>query len=183
MAEAMRTYFQRYRFTHPTTENFLTTIEEVAIAHNRATPTRTILPNLPGTGQVINVGSSLRPFLNQAVYGTQVMDYAIENLHSDPVQWWRPDLKQTTFRSAFTIHRIGDFLISVPIQVTFTGGKVLHETWTPNPTDKRPLAHLHLHRPAKIQSAELDPPTSSNSTATASTTATPPSPTPLQPAN
>ncbi len=157
MAEAMRTYFQRYRFTHPTTENFLTTIEEVAIAHNRATPTRTILPNLPGTGQVINVGSSLRSFLNQAVYGTQVMDYAIENLHSDPVQWWRPDLKQTTFRSAFTIHRIGDFLIPIPIQVTFTDGKVLQETWTPNPTENDRWHTYTYTGPAKIQSAELDP--------------------------
>src|SRR6202042_982062 len=31
MDEAMRTWFQRYRFTHPTTEDFLRTIEEVAI--------------------------------------------------------------------------------------------------------------------------------------------------------
>ena len=28
----MRTYFMRYRFTHPTTEDFLRTIEEVAVA-------------------------------------------------------------------------------------------------------------------------------------------------------
>jgi ubiquinone/menaquinone biosynthesis C-methylase UbiE len=37
MDEAMRTYFLRYRFTHPTTEDFLRTIEEVAIKNGRAT--------------------------------------------------------------------------------------------------------------------------------------------------
>ncbi len=36
MDEAMRTYFLRYRFTHPTTEDFLRTIEEVAIARGKA---------------------------------------------------------------------------------------------------------------------------------------------------
>src|SRR5260370_18563976 len=39
MDEAMRTYFLRYRFTHPTTEDFLRTIEQVAIAHGKALPT------------------------------------------------------------------------------------------------------------------------------------------------
>src|SRR5713226_8549438 len=45
MDEAMRTYFMRYRFTHPTTEDFLRTIEEVAIARGKAlstTPTSVI---------------------------------------------------------------------------------------------------------------------------------------------
>jgi hypothetical protein len=36
MDEAMRTYFLRYRFTHPTTEDFLRTIEQVAIKNGRA---------------------------------------------------------------------------------------------------------------------------------------------------
>jgi hypothetical protein len=39
MDEALRTYFLRYRFTHPTTEDFLRTIEQVAIAHGKALPT------------------------------------------------------------------------------------------------------------------------------------------------
>ena len=37
--EAMRTYFQRYRFTHPTTEDFLRTIEQVAVARRQGTVT------------------------------------------------------------------------------------------------------------------------------------------------
>ena len=37
MDEAMRTYFMRFRFTHPTTEDFLRALEEVAIKNGKAT--------------------------------------------------------------------------------------------------------------------------------------------------
>ncbi len=46
MAKAMHAYFMKYRFTHPTKEDFLNTIEEVS-------------------------GSDLRWYFNQAVYGSQ----------------------------------------------------------------------------------------------------------------
>ena len=165
MDEAMRTYFMRYRFTHPTTENFLTTVEEVAIRRGRATPGQVLAPQLPSNllpGPIapgINVGSSLRPFFNQAVYGTQIMDFAIENLHADAVQWWRPDVKQSSFRSSFTIHRIGDFRIAVPIAITFEDGTQLHELWNPtqNPEDNDRWHTYTYIRPSKILSAELDP--------------------------
>ncbi len=48
----MRTYFMKYRFTHPVKEDFLKTIEEVS-------------------------GKDLRWYFNQAVYGTQVLDYEV----------------------------------------------------------------------------------------------------------
>ena len=99
--EAMRTYFQRYRFNHPTTEDFLRTIEEVAIAHGKAiattpqaalvvsqlasatpsdfAPTKITFPSSPPFTITGNpdyasapaTNSSLRGFFNQAVYGTQ----------------------------------------------------------------------------------------------------------------
>ena len=52
MAKAMHVYFMKYRFTHPTKEDFLKTIEEVS-------------------------GKDLRWYFNQAIYGTQVMDYEV----------------------------------------------------------------------------------------------------------
>src|SRR4029077_11058362 len=52
MDEAMRTYFLRYRFTHPTTEDFLRTIERVAIAHGNAIST-TPAPSLPSQNHLI----------------------------------------------------------------------------------------------------------------------------------
>ena len=60
MAKAMRTYFMKYRFTHPTKEAFLKTIEEVS-------------------------GRDLRWYFNQAVYGSQVMDYEVMKVESFPM--------------------------------------------------------------------------------------------------
>ena len=51
LRQALHTYFMRYRFTHPTGEDFLKTIEEVS-------------------------GKDLRWYFNQAVYGTQILDYS-----------------------------------------------------------------------------------------------------------
>jgi hypothetical protein len=49
LRNALHTYFMRYRFTHPTGEDFLKTVEEVS-------------------------GKDLRWYFNQSVYGTNVLD-------------------------------------------------------------------------------------------------------------
>src|ERR1035437_9681117 len=62
MAKAMHTYFMKYRFTHPTKEDFLKTIEEVS-------------------------GKDLKWYFAQAIYGSQVMDYEVLKIESFPVNW------------------------------------------------------------------------------------------------
>ena len=64
MAKAMHTYFMKYRFTHPTKEDFLKTLEEVS-------------------------GKDLRWYFNQAVYGSQVLDYEVLKIDSYPTNWYR----------------------------------------------------------------------------------------------
>ncbi len=63
MAKAMRVYFMKYRFTHPTKEDFLKTIEEVS-------------------------GRDLRWYFNQAIYGSQVMDYKVLKIEAYPLNWY-----------------------------------------------------------------------------------------------
>jgi hypothetical protein len=162
MADAMRTYFMRYRFTHPTTENFLTTIEEVAIRHGRATPGFTIAaaPTPFPPQPTISVGSSLRPYFNQAVYGTQVLDYAVEAVRSDPAIWWKPASGQTQFRDAVTVHRLRAFRMPVTLEVTFTDGSRLREHWDASHAGPAENDRWHTFtwtRNAKIASAEIDP--------------------------
>ncbi len=69
MRRAMHTYFLRYRFTHPTKEDFLKTIEEVS-------------------------GKDLRWYFNQTIYGTQVLDYEVMKLSSVPVDWYKEDFER-----------------------------------------------------------------------------------------
>ncbi|HEX3375136.1 MAG TPA: M1 family metallopeptidase [Edaphobacter sp.] len=204
MDEAMRTYFLRYRFTHPTTEDFLRTIEQVAIAHGKAiattpppstittpppstvtTPqpdavilseaknprisegseaTRMPFPNPPPFTSTGNpeyasasaTNSSLRDYFNQAVYGTQILDYTVDSISSDPLQWWLPepkDKKQIQYLSTVYLRRKGDFILPVTAEIVFDDGTRIRERW--NGVDR--WTKFTYTRNARIVSAEIDP--------------------------
>jgi hypothetical protein len=186
MDEAMRTYFLRYRFTHPTTEDFLRTIEEVAIAHGKAIATipqtpapSTPAPVLPGEiepslasrlpasppfpaagnpdyASAPATNSSLRGFFNQAVYGTEVLDYSVDSISSNPVQWWLPepqDKKQAQYLSTIYLHRKGAFILPVSVEIVFDDGTSTRERW--NGVDR--WTKFTYTRNARVVSAEIDP--------------------------
>jgi len=176
MDEAMRTYFMRYRFTHPTTQDFLRTIEEVAIKNGRATGivsntapvnlceaklVRDVwanCPTLPAAPFVVD--STLRPYLNQAVYGTRTLDYAVESITSSPVQWWLPepkDPKKAQYLSTVYLHRKGDFTLPVTVEVVFSDGTRLREHWDGGVSDAERWTKFTYTRNAKVVSAEIDP--------------------------
>jgi hypothetical protein len=184
MDEAMRTYFQRYKFTHPTTEDFLRTIEEVAIARGKAVGN---LPKpLPGPAQTFQqdgfstaalampvtppftatghpdyattpaTNSSLRPYFDQAVYGTRILDYTVDKISSDRAQWWLPepkDKKQIQYLSTVYLHRKGDFILPVTVEIVFDGGTRARERW--DGVDR--WTKFTYTRNAKVVSAEIDP--------------------------
>jgi hypothetical protein len=178
MDEAMRTYFLRYRFTHPTTEDFLRTIEQVAIAHGKALPTTpqpntaatpppsTVIPNLseqseskgmnprisegseatrlpfpnpppftltgnPDYASTPATNSSLRGYFNQAVYGTQILDYTVDSISSDSLQGWQPEPKdkKNQYLSTVYLHRKGDFILPITAEIVFDDGTRIRERW------------------------------------------------------
>src|SRR5581483_2236115 len=109
LRQALRTYFMRYRFTHPTKEDFLKTVEEVS-------------------------GQNLRWYFDQAVYGTQVCDYEILSARSDRTDWYEkhpPKAKngQTTYRTMVLVHRKGDFIFPVAVLIKFDNGESVREQW------------------------------------------------------
>jgi Peptidase family M1 domain len=248
MDEAMRTWFMRFRFTHPTTEDFLRTIEEVAIKNGKALPTtppqknsaaretsqtsqtlglmqgdqqlffepnngtatvppctplnlldqasvtsaraqlgKTDTANLDQYHVVVEVpphtpppcppqiggmtgpvpfsgdfatapatNSTLRPFFNQAVYGTQMLDYAIDSISTDPVQWWLPEPKDDKDRNNLTtvvLHRKGDFIMPVTVEIVFEDGTRKREYW--DGIDR--WTQFTYTNKTRIRSAEIDP--------------------------
>jgi hypothetical protein len=131
MRHAIQTWFQRYRFTHPTGTDFLNTINDVA-------------------------GQNLDWYFNQAVSGTQMLDYAVEEVNSDPLDWYqkRPSTgKGAQYRSYVVLHRIGDFVFPTDLEVKFDNGDVVHEQWDGR---DRWIRYTYV-KPAKIVSAEIDP--------------------------
>ena len=135
MAQAMRTYFMKYRFTHPTKEDFLKTVEEVS-------------------------GKDLRWYFNQAIYGTQVLDYAVLKIDSFPVNWYeeqkkaqKKDDKNTVYRSTVWLQRKGEFVMPVEVQINFDDGEKIREHWD----GQSRWTKFSYEKKAKVESAEVDP--------------------------
>ena len=132
MRQAMHTYFLRYRFTHPTKEDFLKTIEEVS-------------------------GKDLRWYFNQAVYGTQVLDYEVLKISSVPVEWYKDDLQEkkgvTEYVDNVWVHRKEDFVMPVDVEIKFDNGDKVREHW--DGQDR--WVRYAYQKKAKIESVEVDP--------------------------
>jgi len=138
MAKAMRVYFMKYRFTHPTKEDFLKTIEEVS-------------------------GKDLRWYFNQAVYGSQVWDYEVLRVESYPSNWYeekkdkkgsKKDAKNDTlYQSYVSVHRKDDFITPIDVEIKFDDGEKIREHWD---GQSRWTRFSYLKK-AKVVSAEIDP--------------------------
>lgn len=144
MREALHTYFTKYRFTHPTTDDFLREVEQTAIARHRVEAAGGISP-------------TLRFYFHQSVYGTAMLDYAIDQAASEPVQWWKPepkDTKNTEYLSSVIVHRKGDFILPVTVEVKFEDGSSTRLWWDGADRWKK---FTFTKRGVKIASAEVDP--------------------------
>jgi len=128
--QAIRTWFQRYKFTHPTEEDFMKTVNEVA-------------------------GKDLSWYWDQAVKGTAILDYRILNaasINSDPNAGFRRNKMGSTYDTTVTVHRKGDFILPVQLEVKFDNGDVVHETWD----GKERWHKFRWTKNAKLASAEID---------------------------
>jgi hypothetical protein len=133
LKKAIHTYFIRYRFTHPTKEDFLKTVEEVS-------------------------GQNLRWFYDQAIYGTQVLDYEVYRAGSGRLDWFlerTPDEKkgETTYETEVVVHRKGDFIFPVDVVIKFDNGESVTEHWD----GKDRWVRYTYDKKAKLVSAEIDP--------------------------
>ena len=133
LRKALHTYFMKYRFTHPTQEDFLRTVSEVA-------------------------GEDLNWYWQQAVYGTQVLDYKVLKAESTRVDWAdknAPDEKkgETMYETNVLIQRLGDFLLPVTAEIKFDNGETIRERWVGVERWKR---FVYLKK-AKVLSVEIDP--------------------------
>jgi aminopeptidase N len=135
MQKAMHVYFMKYRFTHPAKEDFLRTIEEVS-------------------------GRDLRWYFNQAIYGSQVMDYKVSKVESYPVNWYeqtrsvfQKDDNETLYRSSVWLQRKEDFVMPVEVEIKFGNGEKVREHWD----GVSRWTKFEYEKKAQVVSAEIDP--------------------------
>jgi len=149
MARVMRTYHERWRFKHPSSADFFAVANEVS-------------------------GQDLTWFFDQAVKGTQVLDYAVASITSDqkPVATGVLDDrgKRTTvtldaakkrerddekrpYESQVLIQRKGEFVFPIDIVLHYEGGKTDHRRWD----GRDRWLKIRTTTPEKLEWAEIDP--------------------------
>ena len=132
LREALHNYFMKYRFTHPTQEDFLRTVNETA-------------------------QRDLGWYWQQAVYGTQVLDYEVFHADSTPINWFDPKLEEkhgeTTYETYVTVHRKGDFIFPVEAEIKFDNGESVRENWD----GRERWVHYVYRKKAKVVSVQIDP--------------------------
>ncbi|MGF7034469.1 hypothetical protein J2T17_005420 [Paenibacillus mucilaginosus] len=100
MNKIMRTYFQRWKFKHPTTADFQLAAEEV---------TKT----------------SWQSFFDQYVYGDSMVDYAVGSISTRKLT----ENGQTYYENSVVLRRQGGSVQGVPVRFHFTDGTRLDKTW------------------------------------------------------
>jgi len=148
MARVMRTYHERWRFRHPTSEDFYATANEVS-------------------------GQDLTWFFQQAVEGTETLDYEVASVvtrhprtptghietggkrqfvaQADAERGDDADRK-APYESIVLVRRRGDFVFPVDVALKFEGKPVEHVKWDGAERWKK----LTYTRPEKLEWAEVD---------------------------
>jgi Peptidase family M1 domain len=129
LRQVLRAYFLRYRFQHPTGSDFFATVEEV-------------------TGR-----KDLEPYLVQAFQGTDVLDYSVESLTSEPADASKNGSAGGTFHTSVMLRRKGTFLFPVKLEVAFADGSKQQAVWDGN--DR--WARFSWDTPSRASYARLDP--------------------------
>jgi hypothetical protein len=151
MARVMRTYHERWRFRHPSSDDFYAVVNEVT-------------------------GRDFAWYFDQAVESASVLDYAISSASSRRV---RPDTGHLDgesgrtfvsdkdvrerdaqkgdpagpYESVVIVNRLGEFVFPVEIALKFEGKDVERLQWDGRDTWKR----FRFVRPEKLEWADIDP--------------------------
>jgi hypothetical protein len=128
LRQSLHIYFLRYRFTHPDDGDFLRTVIEVS-------------------GR-----PDLEAYFNQAIYGTQVLDYSVDSLTSARRNWWE-NTDSGPYRTNVVVRRRGSFLFPVTLEVRFADGSRQRAHWDGADRWRR----FSWDSPSQAVSAQIDP--------------------------
>jgi len=152
MDEAMKTYFERWKFKHPCSRDFISVIDEIVEKRHGD-----------------KFGKSMQWFFDQVLYGTDVCDYELTSLGSQRVEGTRGVVdsagkritprekygpkKVDTFESHVLVSRLGEVKMPVDVLVHFDNGTEVREHWDGLARWKQ----FEYVRPERILWAKVDP--------------------------
>jgi len=152
MDSAMRTYFRRWQFRHPSGGDFIQAFNDV-------------IPTLPGN----QLGSTLDWFFDQLLHGTGICDYELTSIQNDvddhpeeaegrttaipPPNDSAEQLHTAVSSSKVVISRLGDVMLPVEVLVRFENGQEICERWD----GRTGTVEFRYRMPSRIVSAIVDP--------------------------
>jgi hypothetical protein len=149
MTRILRTYARRYRFAHPTSEDFIKVVNEVT-------------------------GQDYRWFFEETWFSSNLCDYSVsvknekprvaEGLTDDPKggepiplkkakEPSKKDEKTGPWESEVTLRRVGEVRMPVELLVEFSDGRTVRETWD----GRYRWTRFRYPGPAKVTRATVDP--------------------------
>ncbi len=149
MARVMRTYQQRWRYRHPTTRDFVATVNEIS-------------------------GRNMEWFFQQFFYSANVVDYAVTQVSNELLQGKMgiydkggnkvtylegaageafEKSKEKRYRSTVLVRRLGEALAPVDVVARFENGETVRERWD----GQYRWVKFVYEKPWKVISAEVDP--------------------------
>jgi hypothetical protein len=146
MYRVMRTYHYQYRFKHPTSKDFINTVNEV-------------------------VGKDMTWFFNQTWYSSNLFDYSIEEVSSQLKQPGKgifnfngqvssdssiasgAERRDSIYVSEVVVKREGEAVFPVEVLVVFQNGEEVREQWD----GQYRWIRYHYEKPTKLKYAIVDP--------------------------
>jgi hypothetical protein len=142
MAEVMRTYFDRWKFKHPRSEDFFDVAEAVS-------------------------GQDLKWFFHQFFKIPGQLDYAVGRVRSAEIESphgifggepgesdkTEKGTAEKTYKNEVVIRRLGDLYFPQDIRIVFANGDEIRESWD----GKRRWKRFEYIKPYKLKLAQIDP--------------------------
>jgi len=152
MDKIMKTYYERWKFKHPCTEDFLKIVDEVLLAEH-------------GEDAV----KDARYFFDQFLFGNGIADYAVTRIRNKKAYDRAGMINKngqlvlvenktindsiTEYNSSVRIEKLGDVTLPIEVLITFESGKKITEHWNGNQN----TTEFTYTGTDKIKSAIIDP--------------------------
>jgi hypothetical protein len=101
MKEVLQSYFQRFKFKHPRTPDFIRVVNEVT-------------------------GEDLTFFLEQLLYGTGVCDYGVTSIESIPIH---SKDEEKRYETKIELNRSGEVILPVDVLIRLENGEEIKQVW------------------------------------------------------
>jgi hypothetical protein len=141
-----KTYFKTWQFRHPSTQDFIATVNEVITEHKG-----------------VDFAADINDFLVQAIYGSDVCDYKVSFVSSrwindprgilDGIQIEEHSDSAKIYESRVVIKREGEMIMPVEILIHFNNGKEITKYWD----GKSRSTEFKFKSAAKVNWAKIDP--------------------------